>query len=84
MGVLPLQFVGGATRKSLGLDGSETVDLLGQGEELRPGQEVTIRIRRGNGQSEEVKLLSRIDTVNEINYYINGGILNYVLQQLLA
>ena len=83
MGVLPLQFTDGVNRKSLQLDGSELVDLLGGGEELRPGQTLTARIHRADGGREEVKLLLRIDTANEISYYINGGILNYVLQKLM-
>ncbi len=83
MGVLPLQFTGGVNRKSLKLDGSEVIDLLGGGEKLRPGQTLTARIHRADGSREEVELLVRIDTANEISYYVNGGILNYVLQKLM-
>ncbi|AMV73469.1 aconitate hydratase [Desulfuromonas sp. DDH964] len=83
MGVLPLQFTKGVNRQSLKLDGSELVDLLGGGGELRPGQTLMARIQRGDGSQEEVELLVRIDTANEISYYVNGGILNYVLQKLM-
>jgi aconitate hydratase A / 2-methylisocitrate dehydratase len=81
MGVLPLQFINGVTRKSLGLDGSEIFDLPG-GKELRPGQRLALNICRSDGRKEEVEVLSRLDTVNEANYYVNGGILNFVLQAL--
>ncbi len=84
MGVLPLQFVDGVNRKTLGLDGSETFDLSGAGEALQPGQELTLRIARSDGRRDEAQVRSRLDTGNEIQYFVNGGILNFVLQKLLA
>jgi len=84
MGVLPLVFEEGTTRRSLGLDGSETVDLKGLADGLRPGMTVHCRITRRDGGSLDVPLCCRIDTLDEIEYYRHGGILHYVLRQLLA
>ncbi len=82
MGVLPLQFKDGATRKSLNLDGSETFDVTGLDGEIEPGLDLTLRIHRADGSSDEVKVLCRIDTVEEVEYYRTGGILQYVLNSL--
>jgi aconitate hydratase len=82
MGVLPLQFLSGEGRKELGLDGSEIIDLAGQQTPLQPGQEVSLVIRRADGSRQEITALCRIDTTNEVGYYQNGGILNYVLRRL--
>jgi aconitate hydratase len=82
MGILPLQFKDGMTRKSLDLDGSETIDLKAA-ERLVPTQDVTLIINRSDGSSEEITALCRIDTVNEVAYYNSGGILNYVLYNML-
>jgi len=84
MGVLPLQFKQGDDRKSLGLDGSETIDLHGDDRPLQPGQEITLTIHRADGGSEELTVVSRIDTANEVQYYLSGGILNYVLRRLMS
>jgi aconitate hydratase len=84
MGVLPLVFKDGVTRESLKLDGSETYDLTGLNDDLKPGQDVTLTIHRADGASEEVTLMSRIDTLDEIEYYKHGGILHYVLRDLAA
>ncbi len=84
MGVLPLQFKEGATRKSLGLTGEETFDLEGIAGEIMPGMDVACRIHRPDGSSEEISLLCRIDTADEVAYYQNGGILAYVLRNLMA
>jgi aconitate hydratase len=84
MGVLPLQFKEGVTAQSLKLDGSETFDVLGLDGNLKPQQEVTLRITRSNGQAENVAVKCRIDTPIEIDYYQHGGILPYVLRQLIA
>ncbi|MBV9127930.1 MAG: aconitate hydratase, partial [Verrucomicrobia bacterium] len=86
MGVLPLQFPDGVTAQTLKLDGSETFDLLGLGEGTRPGDTVTLMIHRANGQPEEEKvaLRSRIDTAIEVDYYRHGGILPFVLRELVA
>ncbi len=85
MGVLPLQFKEGQSAASLQLDGSETFDLIGlEGARIRPMQDVTLRINRADGTWEEVILTLRIDTPIEIEYYKGGGILQYVLRQLLS
>ncbi len=82
MGVLPLQFKEGDTRKTLGLDGSETFELSGQSTSLVPGQDVPIRIHRAGGRTDELSVICRIDTQNEVAYFESGGILNYVLWNL--
>jgi aconitate hydratase A / 2-methylisocitrate dehydratase len=84
MGVLPCQFKDGVSAQSLKLDGSEVFDLIGLGTNLKPRQDVTLVIHRANGQREEVPATLRIDTPIEIEYYRHGGILPYVLRQLLA
>jgi aconitate hydratase len=84
MGVLPLQFKDGASAQSLGLDGSETVDLTGIAGGIKPMQDVTMLVHRKSGRSERVPLLLRIDTPIEADYYAHGGILPYVLRQLVA
>ena len=84
MGVLPLQFKEGVTAQTLKLDGTETYDVLGLGAGLKPQQDLTLRIARADGQSEDVPVRCRIDTPIEIDYYQHGGILPYVLRQLVA
>jgi len=85
MGVLPLQFKDGQSAGSLGLDGTETFALIGLGNgEVRPRQDVTLRITRNDGSVSDVTLILRIDTPIEIEYYKNGGILPYVLRQLIS
>ena len=83
MGVLPLQFNGNDTVDSLQITGDETFDLLGI-EDLRPRQQVTLAIRRADGALRTVELTLRIDTPIEVDYYRHGGILPFVLRQLLA
>jgi len=82
MGVLPLQFKDGYSAERLRLDGTETFDLIGL-ENLQPRQDVTLNIHRKNGESEQVSLTLRIDTPIEIEYYRSGGILPFVLAQLV-
>jgi aconitate hydratase len=82
MGVLPCQFHEGEGAQTLALDGSETFDLLGLDCDVRPRQEVTLALRRTNGETAEAKLLVRIDTPIEAEYYRHGGILPYMLRQL--
>ncbi len=84
MGVLPLQFIGNDSVQSLNITGNESFDLLGLEHDIKPQQEVTLVIKRANGQSQQVKLLLRIDTPIEVDYYRHGGILPFVLRQLLA
>ncbi|HTR43969.1 MAG TPA: aconitate hydratase [Pseudomonadales bacterium] len=84
MGVLPLQFKEGVNAQSLKLDGTETYDVLGLNANVKPQQDMTLRITRANGQVENVSVICRIDTPIEIDYYQHGGILPYVLRQLVA
>ncbi len=83
MGVLPLQFNGNDSAETLQIVGDETFDLLGI-EDLRPRQQVTLAIRRADGSLRTVELTLRIDTPIEVDYYRHGGILPFVLRQLLA
>jgi aconitate hydratase len=84
MGVLPLQFKEGVNAQTLNLDGSEVYDIVGlEGKSIRPRQDVTLVINRKDGSTEEVPVTLRIDTPIEIDYYQHGGILPYVLRQLL-
>jgi len=83
MGVLPCQFKEGTTAQSLKLDGSETFDLLDLDGQVQPQQEVTLVIHRKTGSQEEIPVTLRIDTPIEIDYYQHGGILPYVLRQLI-
>jgi len=84
MGVLPLQFIGNDSVESLGITGKETYDLKGLEGEIKPQQLATLVIHRENGESQEVQVLLRIDTPIEVDYYKHGGILPFVLRQLLA
>lgn len=83
MGILPLQFKGEMNRKSLNLDGSEIISIVGITSEMKPGQDIKAIIERADGNKTEITLQSRIDTQNEIEYYKNGGILQYVLRNML-
>ena len=83
MGVLPLVFKDGMDRKSVGLDGSETIDILGLEAGLRPRMDLTCRITRADGSVTEIPVLCRVDTLDEVDYYKHGGILQYVLRSLL-
>jgi aconitate hydratase len=84
MGVLPLQFKEGTTAQTLKLDGAETYDVLGLGPALKPQQDLTLRITRPDGLVENIPVRCRIDTPIEIDYYQHGGILPYVLRQIVA
>jgi aconitate hydratase len=79
MGVLPLLFKDGVTRKSLGLKGDETIDIVGL-DALSPRMDIKMVITRADGSEQEVELLCRVDTADEVNYYRHGGILQYVLR----
>jgi aconitate hydratase len=84
MGVLPLQFEEGTNAATLGLDGTETFDVIGITGDLRPRQKATLVIHRANGAKETVPLIVRIDTPIEVDYYEHGGILPFVLRQLMG
>jgi len=84
MGILPLQFKDGLTRHALKLDGSETFDVTGIEQDLRPRKDVTLTITRADGRTETHSLLLRIDTLDEVEYYRHGGVLNFVLRNLAA
>ncbi|NMG43389.1 aconitate hydratase AcnA [Aromatoleum toluvorans] len=84
MGVLPLQFKGEDSWESLDLKGDESFDIRGIGASLQPRQDLTLTIRRSNGATREVAVLCRIDTPIEVDYYRHGGILPYVLREILA
>jgi aconitate hydratase len=83
MGVLPCQFPEGVSAQTLGLDGSERFDLV-LGELTLPRQRGTLRITRRDGRRESVAFLLRIDTPIEVTYFLAGGIMPYVLEQLLV
>lgn len=84
MGVMPLQFKGSDSVSSLQLKGDETFDISGINNDLKPQQDVTLTIKRADGSTQKVTLLARIDTPIEVDYYRHGGILPYVLRQLIA
>ena len=84
MGVLPLQFKDGTTAQTLKLDGTELYDVLELGPGLKPQQDLALRVTRRSGEVLDVPVRCRIDTPIEIDYYQHGGILTYVLRQLLA
>ncbi|MBX9859691.1 MAG: aconitate hydratase AcnA [Sphingomonas sp.] len=81
MGVLPLQFAEGTDRKTLGLDGSETFTITGVAD-LKPRQDVEVTLTRADGTTSSFLTKCRIDTINELEYFLNGGILHYVLRNL--
>jgi aconitate hydratase len=83
MGVLPLEFTNGETRQSLGLSGFESFDIVGLDESLRPRATLVVRAK-GSGGTKEFKVTTRIDTPEEMQYYRHGGILPYVLRQLVG
>ena len=83
MGILPLQFEAGQSRRSLGLDGSELIDVLGLSAGLAPRMQLEVRIRRADGSNSTVPVRCRVDTAEEVEYIRHGGILPYVLRMLL-
>ena len=84
MGVLPLQFPEGTTRKTLNLDGTEEVDIPNLGNDLKPSQEIEVVFRKEGGKEQTVKAISRLDTGAEVTYFKNGGILHYVLRKMMT
>jgi aconitate hydratase len=83
MGILPLQFQEGTTAQTLGLDGTESYDIVGLGEDLMPRQDLVLRITRKDGSTQDVNVKVRIDTPIEVDYYRHGGILPFILRQLI-
>jgi aconitate hydratase len=84
MGVLPLVFEEGTSWRTLGLKGDETVSIAGLTDDLKPRQTLHAEITGTDGGSQRVPLICRIDTLDELEYFRNGGILAYVLRQLAA
>ena len=84
MGVLPLQLKANTSAQTLKIDGTEIFDVLGLNANLKPQQDLTLRVTRKDGTMENIPVRCRIDTPIEIDYYQHGGILSYVLRQLLA
>ncbi|MBA3762680.1 MAG: aconitate hydratase, partial [Chthoniobacterales bacterium] len=84
MGVLPLQFGEGTSAQTLGFDGSETYSITGLSEQIQPGQMATLEIARKDGAKQSVPVKLRIDTAIEIDYYRHGGILPFVLRELVS
>jgi aconitate hydratase len=84
MGVLPLQFKGADNTATLNLSGDETFDISGIAENMKPQQDVVLTVRRKDGSTQQISLLLRIDTPIEVDYYRHGGILPYVLRELIS
>ena len=84
MGVMPLQFQDGQGRGSLKLDGSEVWDITGMKDGINTGMDIAAKITRADGSTEEITLLCRIDTLDEVEYYLHGGILQFVLRRMMA
>jgi aconitate hydratase len=83
MGVLPLQFKEGDSWKSLGITGHESFDIIGLNNEIKPGQTVTVKATRPDGSTFEFETILRLDSVVDIDYYRNGGILQTVLREMM-
>ena len=84
MGVMPLQFKDGQNRENLKLDGTEVWDITGLEGGIKPRMDVPAKITRADGSTENVTLLCRIDTLDEVDYYLHGGILQYVLRKMMS
>ena len=83
MGVLPLQFHEGTTAQTLGLDGTENYEIVGLSDDIKPRQDLSLRITRKDGSTQEAPVKLRIDTPIEVDYYRHGGILPFILRQLI-
>jgi aconitate hydratase len=83
MGIIPLEFTEGATRKTFDITGSETVDIIGLTDDMKPRSILKAILKRDNGVTIEIALRSRIDTLNELEYYKHGGILRYMIRNML-
>jgi aconitate hydratase len=84
MGVLPLQFTEGQSWKSLGITGRETFDIVGLSNDIQPGQKVKVAATREDGSKFEFDVIVRLDSLVDVDYYRNGGILQAVLRQIMA
>jgi aconitate hydratase len=84
MGVLPLEFVNGETRHTVGLTGFETFEIIGMSEDMKPKTLLTVRATGDDRVTKEFRAVMRIDTPEEMSYYRHGGILPYVLRQLVG
>ena len=84
MGVLACQFKGSDSAQSLGITGNEKIDVVGIEGGIKPQMDVTLVIHRADGTSKEVKVLLRIDTPIEVDYYLHGGILPFVMRELTS
>ena len=83
MGILPLQFIKDVNRKNLNLKGSELISIIDIEKGINPSEEVAVEIKYASGEMKKIKTLCRIDTKNELEYYKNGGILQYVLRNMI-
>ena len=83
MGILPLQFINGIDRKKIGLIGSELISVLGIEDGVNPSDNVEVEIKYQSGEIKKIQTLCRIDTKNELEYYKNGGILQFVLRNMM-
>ena len=84
MGVLPLEFPSGQNAASLGLTGEEIFSITGVADDLRPGKQLEVTAQAAGGKTQRFKAVCRIDTAVELDYYRHGGILQFVLRQLLG
>ena len=84
MGVLPLQFQEGVSWKTLAIDGTETFDIDGLSNDVKPGQELTVTATRADGTTFQFPAIARLDSMVDVDYYHNGGILQTVLRQMIA
>ena len=84
MGVLALQFMAGQNRHSLGLTGDEVLNIRGLSASLAPRQQLTVDVTRRDGSQDSFPVLCRIDTQNEVDYFMHGGILHFVLRERLG
>ena len=83
MGILPLQFIDNINRKNLNLVGSELISVIEIENGINPSDKITLDIKYSSGEIKKIKTLCRIDTKNELEYYKNGGILQYVLRNMI-
>ena len=83
MGILPLQFLEKQNRENLNFKGSELISIIDIEKGINPGENVEVEIKFQSGDIKKIKMLSRIDTKNELEYYKNGGILQYVLRNMI-